>query len=918
MARGVFGESDVAYPLADPRPTCRIAVARVLASPTPFNAISVHADPMNPIELPWGKLARDAAGTIVGWQSLAGHSSDVAVVFRRLIGLSGIRSRLNRLSGKALSDVQLDRLAYLVFLHDLGKVNIGFQARVDQSRPPVGHIAPLSALFGTSPIRSFAKRVISALNGARLESWGSPSSELLDVIFSHHGAPWPRDEVGERFRSHWVDTTLYSCWSGLSGLVRVADSMFPEVDDPSPPLPDNPRFIHAIAGLVQIADWIGSASWTTERNNAGSIGWERGALDLIGIDPATWRERISSPTFTELFKRAPYPHQSATGAAAGRLLILESETGSGKTEAALWRFLRLFSDGSVDGLYFALPTRTAAVQLHRRVEEFARSVWGNESPDVVLAVPGYLHTAGQGALPSATDLLDAPEGDTRQFSGWANAHPKRYFTALLAVGTIDQALLSTLCVKHAHLRGSMLMRHLLVVDEVHASDAYMQTLLRQLLEDHVAAGGYAVLLSATLGGAARARLLAAASGRRLEVADLPSLEDATSMVYPLLSGDESRHSGAETPSRRSHETRMEVVPLIDDAAAIAALAAESARGGAKVLIVRNSVRGAIDVFNALRQSEVDDGPLLLRVGETSAVHHGRFAREDRVRLDAAVERAVGRTRASGGVVVVGTQTLEQSLDIDADLLITDLCPADVLLQRLGRLHRHTEEADGSTRKRPTAHVHPLALVLAPHDGLAIYLAKRMGGRNRHGLGYTDIAGQLVGTYRDLVVLEATRRLIAEYPVWQVPEMNRLVVERALHSTSTTMLLEELGADTGSRWLEHARRLEGDLYAMQTSASLALLRRSRPFMEQPVRSDEHLTTRLGADSRIVDLPTGTRGCFGLPVSSIAVPGWMLAVEDRDAEPVIGSLSEPGFTLTLGSSQLRYDIRGLQQVTNGEAL
>jgi CRISPR-associated endonuclease/helicase Cas3 len=682
-------------------------------------------------------------------------------------------------------------------------------------------------------------------------------------------------------------------------------------------LPDNSRFIHAVAGLVQIADWIGSASWTGERNTAGPFGWEQKALDLIGIDPGTWRDRLVSPTFAEVFGRAPYPHQAAMGIATGRLLILESETGSGKTEAALWRFLRLFADGSVDGLYFALPTRTAAAQLHRRVEAFAKGVWGEEFPDVILAVPGYLQAAGQGALPAATDPLDAPEGDTRQFSGWANSHPKRFFTALLAVGTIDQALLSSLCVKHAHLRGSMLMRQLLVIDEVHASDAYMQTLLRQLLEDHLAAGGHAVLLSATLGGAARTRLLATVNGTRCDASEMPSLEDAISAAYPLLSGDEGTRSGTTTPGTRARETQLQVVPLIDDAAAIAEVATAAARSGAKVLIIRNSVRGAIDVFDALTARELDGGPLLLRVGETAAVHHGRFAREDRVRLDIAVERTVGRVRPRGGVVVVGTQTLEQSLDIDADMLITDLCPSDVLLQRIGRLHRHLEETDGSPRRRPPAHLEPTVQVLAPRDGLEVYLAKRMGGRNRHGLGFTDIAGQLVGTYRDLVVLEATRRLIVEFPVWRIPEMNRLVVERVLHSQSTSTLLAELSASSAAPWLDHARRIEGDLYAMQTSASLSLLRRSRPFMEQPVRSDEHLFTRLGADSRLVDLPEGTRGVFGLPVSSIAVPGWMLATEDRDTEPKISALSEPGFMLTLGTSQLRYDVRGLHQVTDREA-
>src|SRR5206468_3088388 len=120
----------------------------------------------------------------------------------------------------------------------------------------------------------------------------------------------------------------------------------------------------------------------------------------------------------------------------------------------------------------------AAAQIHERVESFARRLWPSDPPPVVLAVPGYLDDgprsgASPEGLPPAPDPNDQPELDARGEAVWASAHPKRYFAGLLAVGTIDQALLAALRVKHAHLRGATLMRHLLVVDEVHASDAYM-------------------------------------------------------------------------------------------------------------------------------------------------------------------------------------------------------------------------------------------------------------------------------------------------------------------------------------------------------------------------------------------------------------------------------------------------------------
>ena len=163
---------------------------------------------------------------------------------------------------------------------------------------------------------------------------------------------------------------------------------------------------------------------------------------------------------------------------------------------------------------------------------------------------------------------------------------------------------------------------------------------------------------------------------------------------------------------------------------------------------------------------VGDRSLLFTCQGTSTLHHGRFAAGDRRLLDCQVEISFGKTRESGGRVVVGTQTLEQSLDIDADLLITDLCPVDVLLQRIGRLHRHPR------RDRPRGYDKPACVVLTPGGTDLSPLLTRRADAN--GLGPHGFV------YRDLRILEATRRLIDEYREWRIPKMNRMLVERATH------------------------------------------------------------------------------------------------------------------------------------------
>jgi len=868
---------------------------------------------------PWGKLDRDDSGRITRWQSLAEHSDDVATVFHALVTLPGIRRRLARTAGMAqLDEGTIARLAYLVFLHDCGKVNAGFQARADPKATRVGHIAPLAGLFGRRPDTRLSGAALSALNAELLETWGAGVGFLLDAVFSHHGKPWPRDNDGQSDAKYWRAAVAYDPIAELAILRTAADARFPHALRPDvPALPTAERFVHAVAGFVQLADWIGSSGWARDRNALATDAWTAQTLVEIGLDPSPWRGALITKAngFAEVFEREPYAHQAACGGAGGRLLILEAETGSGKTEAALWRFVTLFTRGDVDGLYFALPTRTAAAQLHARVEAVVHRIWPSKAPPVVMAVPGYLDDRSAGRLPESADALDKSEGDTRELSTWAAEHPKRFFSALIGVGTIDQALFATLRVKHAHLRGSSLLRHLLVVDEVHASDPYMQRLLQQLLRDHLAAGGYAMLLSATLGAESRQALMAEAQGERARDIVPVSLNAAIATPYPLIS---TEHEAIEQDCSSLSQTktvRMSTAPCIEDASRIAALAVEAAHTGAKVLVVRNTVSGAVAVQRALEACLSDASPLLFALRRRATLHHGRFAREDRRLLDDAVERAIGRTRTPGGLIIVGTQTLEQSLDIDADFLITDLCPVDVLLQRLGRLHRHQSDGRGEARERPEAYRHPRCIVLAPQGGLGGFLSPRAraGGTERHGLGHVEVDGAVRGVYADVTVLEATRRLVEAHEAWKIPSMNRLLVESGLHSEAIETLLENFPDAERHDWRAHRTRVEGNDLAKQASASGSMLRRDRHFMEQGVEDAAHVTTRLGADDRLIRLPTGTIGPFGTIVSQLSVPGWMLRGIEAEAPLRIERAADTHtLSIFVGAQQFQYDAHGLHHI------
>ena len=889
---------------------------------------------------PWGKRRSTDGNVETARLGLAEHSIDVAAVFEALAGIPSIGRTLQRLTDVELTDATIARLSVLAFLHDLGKTSGGFQSkclpddrrRIWLQRAKIahyqcGHTRVIAGLLFNTAIGS---RLADFFPLAAMSRWGQSVLDLWLAAISHHGVPITAEDLRtakeKRWTHLWRSTQGYDPMTAVATLGEKARRWFPDAwkrDACEPELPPEPAFVHYFAGLVSLADWIASNDAVDffPYDGQGDGDRERFSrerarevlrLMRVDVDDARADMRRRAPAFGEVFRAtdgtpfAATPLQRAMeDLTLGPVVIAESETGSGKTEAALWRFRTLFEAGKVDALAFLLPTRVAAISLERRVRQYFENLYPDRGlrPNVVLAIPGYIQsdgergsrrTDGPGMLSRFETLWPDSAAENAGHRRWAAEHPKRALAAAAAVGTIDQALLSGLPVRHAHLRGAALLRALVVVDEVHASDAYMTELLAGVLRRHVHAGGHALLLSATLGSEARDRLLMQ-QRRRLRPNEKRvngGTDDAARSPYPALSdaGDIRPVPGTSTEKT----VRVSVDPGIDDDARIAARAAAAARAGAKVLVIRNDVKGAIAIHRALEGELGEKHPLLFRAGGVPAPHHGRFAASDRRVLDEAIEQAFGKVAdRDAGVVLAGTQTLEQSLDIDADFLIMDLAPFDVLLQRLGRLHRH-RRTDRAARFEA-----PVAVVLTPASrDLAIYLTRERGLR-RHGIG---------GVYENVLSIEATWRALETRSSITIPADNRSLVE----GTTCFSRLASLAQALGECWEAHWREYAGLVTARRGAADTVRLDWSEPWDEQrwPAGPDERIRTRLGLDDRLVVLSETWTSPFGQVIERMKIPGWMVrSPGDQDESATITHKSGTELRFHWGGHTFVYNRYGL---------
>lgn len=796
----------------------------------------------------WGKAQPLDPEKGPQWHPLPFHCLDVAAVGENLLQrYQGISSSLSRLLGLT-RDETIALVCFLLCMHDIGKFAKKFQAKAPNCFP---------ACFPDDPAQ-LSKSYDHASGGLRLfkqnpslyclptDASSRTWEPLISAVVGHHGAPpeVPFNDSFEILRQDFGTTGI----TAAQEFAQSARSLFalPPAFQPASQ-PNIRRASYALAGFAVLADWIGSKQeWFRYCSpDAMSIKdyWERAqkraetAVKRSGVLPANVADSLNydnlignhneiSPmqAWAELVEIPSGP----------TLFIIEDETGSGKTEAALMLAHRLMASGrkeyQADGLYVALPTMATANAMFERLASAYRHLFAATPIPSIALVHGSrgMHEGfraakleggrrEEGYSRDAGNDNDSDITASAACAAWIADDRRRSFLADAGVGTVDQALLSVLPSRHQSLRLFGLMRRVLILDEVHAYDAYMGREIETLLEFQAGLGGSAILLSATLPLALRERFTAAFV-KGLGVAARSS-DSPPSMEYPMATvsaADYQAPCGIPAWSKRSRNLPVRFLRSANEALSRVAQAASEGR---TVLYVRNTVDDVLEAYARLKERNIE-----------AEVFHARFALADRLRIEKSVTRAFGKTsgpteRSIGesgrGKVLIATQVVEQSLDLDFDVLISDLAPIDLLIQRAGRLWRHD---------RPGRRGHPELLVVGPEPL-----------ENSDSGWFSNAFPRAAYVYQDHAKLWLTAKTLEQAGAIDSPGELRNLIEAVYGEEAEESVPEE--------FMDNFWEAQGRTGADRATAHINSLRLSKGYTRQSGAWDKDFRT----PTRLVDDP-----------------------------------------------------------------
>lgn len=855
----------------------------------------------------WGKTRYDPAGGLL-WHPIVHHLLDVAAALEAVLAARPVTAaRAAHLLG--LTEADATRLLIvLAALHDLGKFAPSFQGKVPGLWPavlgPPGSVRLLPGRHTEEGYLVWAQLLAERLQNRIWPGGGGVLDALAPGVFGHHGRPIARSLVEqERLLWRWTEPAVNAALACATVLI---DLLLDRPFDADPP--DRRAAKRAswwVAGLVVLADWIGSRErwwnwekppfdgsaealrvyWTDARERAARAvtgeglttppaGVPRGFVALTGQASPTgaqrWAENVELP-------EGPI------------LVILEDATGSGKTEAAQMLVHRLIGAERVTGAYWAMPTQATANAMYVRQQDALRALFADGAhPSLVLAHgTARLHDqfrrtvigVEERRVLTPEDHIAAPDEPSSQVACAAFfAHDGRAaMLADLGAGTVDQALLGILPTRFNTLRLFGLADKVLVVDEAHAYDAYMGIELRELLRFQAALGGSAIVLSATLAAAQRRSLIEAwvsgldGAGVRSAGSHVEGSRAPDQVPYPLATvvsrGAQVRQ---ESVASAPWCSRGLPVRLTDSADEVIEHLVRTAEQGAAAAWIRNTVDECLASAERLRSRGVE-----------TMVFHARFAQGDRQRCEAEVLRRFGRRAIPtdrAGRVLVATQVIEQSLDLDFDVMVTDLAPVDLVIQRAGRLWRH------GNRQRPGG-IGCELLVFSPRTDVspdAQWLERVIPGTAR--------------VYPDAGVLWRTAQVLSREREIRAPEKLRHLIEGVYGSDETPPAL-----------LPAADRADGQHRAAAETANIAALKVTDGYHgDARAWMDE-----LRARTRLSDVPTTTirlgRVVDGriLPWERGGVPPWrawaLSELQVRSTRVPLGAAADPVYDGAIGCAR-----------------
>lgn len=595
----------------------------------------------------------------------------------------------------------------------------------------------------------------------------------------------------------------------------------------------------SISAAIVLADWVGSSTQYFPRI-ARSMDvdeyWQQHALVKAKLAVSVFPSSSNVAPFSGIttlfpFIQHPTPLQQKAleldiDKEGPQLFILEDVTGAGKTEAALILTHRLMAAGKAQGLYFGLPTMATANAMFDRMSESWLALYQPGSrPSLVLAhsARGLMDRFNQSIW--SGDLSGSEEPDDKQsFSqgcaAWFTDSNKKALLAEVGVGTLDQAMMAVMPFKHNNLRMLGLNNKVLLADEIHAYDAYMSRVLESLIERQASDGNTTILLSATLSQQQRDKLVAAfAKGAKSRVeAPLLGYDD-----YPWLTQVTGSAVVSEYVATRKEVERSVKVSWMHSEQVCIARIEQAVSQGKCIAWIRNSVDDAIGIYRQLlARGYVPAESLLL--------FHSRFAFHDRQRIENQALVQFGKKDSSqrAGKVLVCTQVIESSVDIDVDEMISDLAPVDLLIQRAGRLQRHIRDHNGLVKATgQDERTAPELLIFAPEWDDAPREDWFSGAMRNSAYVYPDHGR-----------LWLTQRVLREQGEIRMPQSARLLIE--------SVYGEEVDMPEGFAKTEQLQ--EGKYYCDRAFAKQNIINFAPGY--SPESSDflpEKLSTRLAEES-----------------------------------------------------------------------
>ena len=696
----------------------------------------------------WGKTIKNDQG----FHPALYHMIDVGFTAQALLdapGLTRLRTMLRLTWHGAHYEALIRCLPFLISVHDIGKVSVPFQGQASNAETRY-HRHRLIGLGIPFPAESEVyRRLPHTIVGAlflkehlrSLENTvdGNVALIVRDAISGHHGRFPASMSVWRKAREDLALLREDPYWHAVrvAGYHVLRDTFLP----PTMQLAEIGTPTHlrtatlALTGLIVFADWIGSESGFFEPTTATSLNEyikasedrAREAVERLGFTSS--QRAVDDVQCGDLF---PYCAATPRGVQQGidtlplddqagpTLTVIEASAGEGKTEAGLTLARRLAAYGGADSFFFGLPTMATSNQMFQRVRAVLHAQHGPSSRVSLIHGSAHLldrdeaHAVQQGApydgyqkpYTDADHALSSHDAD-HEPSGIAALHwfrgSKKNLLIPFGVGTVDQIELAGLNTRYYMLRLVALAGKTVIIDEVHAYDTYMSTILDHTLTWLALMGCHVILLSATLPKARHADLVNAFL-KGCNTADSVS-SAALPDTYPRISHYHAQgHRHDPVPAARRHEVTIQWAdtPTIDSQ--IDHLLDLVQDGGA-VARICNRADAAQDLYRQLLRRNLDDSYTVVLV-------HAKLPLDERLRAEAQVAALVGKETqrtASDRIIIIGTQVLEQSLDYDVDVMVSDLAPIDLLLQRIGRLYRH----DLPFWRRGAQHHVPILYIVSP-------------------------------------------------------------------------------------------------------------------------------------------------------------------------------------------------------------